>query len=275
MITRFETVNPVDDMPLSGMTYTPDNPTAVISIVHGFGEHCGRYAGMMDHLGEHGIASAALDLRGHGRSGGARGVCRDYENMRTDVDCLLDKTRSEFPNLPHFLFGHSMGGGLVLNYVLTRGQKDLSGVIATAPLLLTPEPIPKPLEYIVRMLRRIAPSMTLKNAIDGTKVSTVPAEQAAYEADPLNHGKLGVGLAVNLMEQGQWTLSNAENWNAPLLLMHAKQDVLTASSASQEFAAISQNCTFHMFENVAHEIHNDTSREAVYANITAFVESHL
>lgn len=262
-------------MPLSGVIYTPDNPTAVISLVHGFGEHIGRYAGMMDHLGEHGIATAALDLRGHGRSGGTRGVSRDYENMRSDVDVLTDKTREEFPDLPHFLFGHSMGGGLVLNYVLKRGAKALSGVIATAPMLRLPEPPPKPLELIVRALRRIAPGMSIKNAIDGTKISSLPNEQAAYEADPLNHGQLGVGLAVDLVQQGEWTLSQAESWTAPLLLMHARQDVLTAYEASREFAQKAQNCDFHTFENVAHEIHNDTSRDAVYANIITFVESHL
>ncbi len=275
MINRFDTVNPVDDMPLSGVIYTPDNPTAVISLVHGFGEHIGRYAGMMDHLGEHGIATAALDLRGHGRSGGTRGVSRTYENMRSDVDVLTDKTREEFPDLPHFLFGHSMGGGLVLNYVLKRGAKALSGVIATAPMLRLPEPPPKPLELIVRALRRIAPGMSIKNAIDGTKISSLPNEQAAYEADPLNHGQLGVGLAVDLVQQGEWTLSQAESWTAPLLLMHARQDVLTAYEASREFAQKAQNCDFHTFENVAHEIHNDTSRDAVYANIITFVESHL
>ncbi len=274
MITRFDTQSPVDSTPLSGMIYTPDNPVTVLNLVHGFGEHCGRYAHMMDALGQHGIATCALDLRGHGRSGGKRGVSHKYENLREDVEALLSQSQEHFTGLPHFLYGHSMGGGLVLNYVLTRGSHNLHGVMASAPLLTLPTPTPKVLEMTVRLLRKIAPDMTINNVIDGTKISTLSEEQKAYEADPLNHGKLGVGLAVDLVESGEWVLSNAQNWALPLLLMHAKNDKLTAFSGTKVFAQKAKNCTFHAFDNVEHEIHNDSSRADVYAAMNNFIKDH-
>ena len=253
----------------------PAKPKAVISLVHGFGEHCNRYAHMAAHLKTKGIAVAAIDLRGHGRSEGKRGVCKTYENFREDVDALLGKVENTYPDLPNILMGHSMGGGLVLNYTLTRGTSTLVGVISQAPLLKVPRPPGKMLEIIVKLLRKIAPNMTLGNPIDGSKVTTIEREAKIYEDDPLNHGSLGVGLAVDMIEGGQWVLDNADKWTTPLLIMHARNDQLTDFFASEAFAGAANNCQFVAYENVEHEIHNDTSRDDVYAEIVKFVKAQI
>ena len=275
MITKFETHNAVDDTELKGILYTPDNPVAVMNLVHGFGEHSGRYLHMMDALGEAGIAVAAIDLRGHGKSSGKRGVCYKYDLLRGDAESLLKFSAQQFPELPQFLYGHSMGGGLVLNHILNRGAGGLSGVIASAPLLTTPEPLPKALGLIVRMLTKMAPIVTLDNSISGDKISTLPEEQAAYESDPVNHGRLGVGLAEGILGGGEWVLSQAKSWNTPLLLMHAKEDKLTSFASSEEFARLAENCIFRGYENCEHEIHNDIARADVYREITAFIQDRL
>lgn len=275
MITKFETQNPVDNTALSGILYTPDNPVAVMNLVHGFGEHSGRYLHMMDALGEKGIAVAAVDLRGHGASSGKRGVCHSYDLLRGDAESLLRFSAQQFPELPHFLYGHSMGGGLVLNHILNRGGAGLSGVIASAPLLTTPEPLPKALTFMVRILKKIVPNMTLGNPISGDKISTLPEEQAAYEQDNVNHGRLGVGLADGMLGGGEWVLSQAENWNVPLLLLHAKDDQLTSFASSENFASRAKNCTFRGYENCQHEIHNDVARAEVYNEMTKFIQDRL
>ena len=275
MITKFETKNKIDETSLKGIIYTPDNPVAVLNIIHGFGEHSGRYLHMMDALGEKGIAVAAIDLRGHGISDGKRGVCRKYELLRGDAEALLDFSAEQFPELPHFLYGHSMGGGLVLNHILNRGPGGLSGIIASAPLIKTAEPLPKVLTFIVKMLKVVAPNVTLDNSIGGDKISTIPAEQAAYENDEVNHGRLGVGLADGMISGGEWVLSEAENWTAPLLLMHAKDDKLTSFEGSQEFAKRAANCTFRGYTDSEHEIHNDSCRADVYKEIIQFIEARL
>ncbi len=287
------TLNSQDGTRLNGCVFEPpSNPKAVMSLVHGFGEHCRRYADMADFLRMQDIAVVAIDLRGHGQSDGKRGVCRDYGHLREDVEALVEYSAQRFPGLPHILYGHSMGGGLVMNYILhgAKGGRQnvaqglrqeqtvaskFSAIIASAPLLKLADPVPSPLEFIVRVLRKITPNLSLSQPISGEKVSTLSEEKTAYEADPLNHGRLGVGLAVDMVEAGEWVLSHASEWALPLLLMHARGDRLTDFSGSAAFASKAQNCQFIPFENVEHEIHNDKCRAEVYTAMGDFINGHI
>jgi len=108
MLTDF-TESSADGTVLRGVIFDPPKaPKAVMSLVHGFGEHCGRYTPMADYLRDQDIAVVALDLRGHGRSEGKRGVCRDYGHLRADVSVLVKQSEQVFPDIPHILYGHSV-----------------------------------------------------------------------------------------------------------------------------------------------------------------------
>lgn len=273
-MTAFATQNPIDGCQLKGGLHPAKNAKAAMSLVHGFGEHQGRYAPMIAHLNQQGISVATLDLRGHGLSDGKRGVCHDYELMLGDVQALLNEAHQAFPDLPHVLYGHSMGGGLVMAYMLKRQPIEIKGVISSAPLLRPAEPIPGFLNGLVRLLRPLLPNMTIDNSISGDKISSLPDEQTKYEADPLNHGRLGLGLAVDMIDTGEWILSQAQNWDTPLLLMHAGQDQLTSWKASGEFMTTAQNAEFvGFFKNIQHEIHNDIQRDIVYENMLNFIDT--
>ncbi len=272
-MTNFETKNDSDGTVLRGHIWPAVNPKAVMSLVHGFGEHSARYADMARYLNSRNISVISLDLRGHGQSDGRRGYCPEYTHLLGDVDALLGKSRKVYPNLPHILFGHSMGGGIVLNHQLKYDSAGVSAVIASAPFIKPAVSISTPQRAIVKFLGKIAPKMSLGNKIDGSKISRLPAEQEAYLSDPLNHGKLGVGLAIGMVEGGEWIFENAENWNKPLLLVHAREDQLTDFSTSQSFAAKAQNCTFIAYENCEHEIHNDCHRADLYKAVAEFIES--
>ena len=264
-----------DGLRLSGQIHSPETPRAVMSLVHGFGEHQGRYEPMITYLSAQNIAVVTMDLRGHGTSEGKRGVCQAYDFMLGDVSAQLEKARRTFPDLPQFLYGHSMGGGIVLRYVSKPARRQgLAGVIASAPLLGLPKPLPKGQALFVKLLRKIAPNAVLPNPIPGSQISTLPEEQARYEADKLNHGKLGVGLAVDMIENGETVLSRAQNLNLPVLVMHAKDDQLTASAASENFAQLAPDCAFHLFEDCEHEMHNDTVRQEVFALMSDFITQH-
>ncbi len=275
MISELNLKNPVSGHARFGRMSAPEKPKAVMLLVHGFGEHSGRYEPMMAHLADHDIAVIALDLEGHGQSGGRRGVCRSYDVLLADVDLLKAKAKADFPGLPVFLYGHSMGGGLALHYVLKHGDDGLNGVIASAPLIHPAEPVPGPLRALVKILRPVLPNMTIGNEISGDKVSSVPDEQKRYEQDPLNHGRLGLGLATGIIEGGEWVADNAERWNTPLLLIHAEADKLTQFNSSREFAANAQNCEFHPMADCEHEMHNDSVREDVYGKMTAFMKARI
>ena len=274
-MSRFETKNSSDSTILRGQVWEAETPKAVMSLVHGFGEHSGRYADMSTYLNSKDISVVTLDLRGHGKSDGRRGYCPDYSQLLGDVDALLAKSREVYPDLPHMLYGHSMGGGIVLNHQLKSGGAGISAVIASAPFIKPAETVSKPQRTIVRFLGKVAPKMTLGNKIDGSKISRIPAEQETYLSDPLNHGNLGVGLAIGMVEGGEWIMENAANWKPPLLIVHAREDQLTDFSASEAFAAKAPNCTFKAYEDCEHEIHNDCHRDNVYKAASDFIESHL
>jgi len=253
----------------------PQTPRAVMTLVHGFGEHCERYTNMAAHLAESGIATVALDLRGHGKSEGKRGVVRDYSDYFDDLTCLLEKSRSEYPDIPHILYGHSMGGGLVIDYMLKEKPDDISAVIASAPLLRLAEPVPAPLKLIMRGLTKVLPDFSMSQPVKGEAVSTLADEQKLYVDDPLNHGTLGGRLALGMIARGEDSLSNAAKFTQPLLLLHSKDDVLTDFTASETFSQKAPNCVFLPFEGVAHEMHNDKSRPQVYSAMIDFIETHI
>lgn len=239
-------------------------------IIHGFGEHAGRYANMMDYLAGQGISTLALDLEGHGPLSRKKGVSRSYDIMHGDVALGLSEAAARFPGQSLFLYGHSMGGGLVLNHGLTKAP-DIAGYLVSAPLIIPADPVPGPLRAIVKILRPVLPNMTIKNAIGGDQVTSLAEEQVKYENDPLNHNRLGIGMAVDIIEGGEWVGAQADRWEAPLLLMHAKADKLTQFKATEKFASAAKNCTFMAMENCEHEMHNDVTRDKVYGAISTFI----
>lgn len=122
-------------IPIYAGYFRPEEVKGVIVLVHGFGEHSGRYMdGVIPMLLKESMAVVVYDNFGHGKSGGKRGHCPSYEALLALLGEILEKANSFFPNVPMFLYGHSMGGNLVLNYAL-RNKTNLNGVIATSPYL--------------------------------------------------------------------------------------------------------------------------------------------
>lgn len=261
-----------DGTALVGRHWPVENPKAVMTLVHGFGEHCGRYGPMASYLNEQGIAVVALDLRGHGKSEGRRGVIRSYDNFRDDLDVLLTKTRDLYPDTPQVLYGHSMGGGIVLNHG-SRQLDDLP-IIASAPLITLTEPVPAALRLLVKALGKLIPKGAIGQPIDGTKISNLPKEQNIYLEDPLNHGKMGFHLAQGMVQNGEDLSQYAKNWDRPLLLMHSKADQLTGFQGSSGFASEAKQVSFHEFETSQHELHNDAPRAEVYTLMSTFILKH-
>lgn len=270
----FEVTNADDGLVLQGRYWSPAKPIAVMSLVHGLGEHSGRYVELADRLGKANIAVVAVDLRGHGKSAGKRGVCTDYKLLKGDLEALLEKSRALYPDLSHFLYGHSLGGGLVLDYGRTPAQ-DIKGIIASAPFIALPTPTPAFIGHIANFLRRIFPNATLAQPLTGDKISTLPEEQKLYENDPLNHSRISFGLAVDAVEAGKRVAAHSSDWKTPLLLMHANGDQLTSCEASAEFARAAQNVTFRTYENSEHEMHHDVPKDTIFNEMIDFIKSRV
>ncbi len=269
--TSFQIDSVSDGLSLAGLHWSCEQPVAVVSLVHGFGEHCGRYEILADHLVQNGIAVVGVDLRGHGKTQGPRGIARKYSDVVGDVETLVRHTAELYPDTAHFLFGHSMGGGLVLHYGMNDQTDSLSGYLASAPLIHAKRRLPFYVRAAVKMLRMLMPGGSMPISVSGKKISNIPKEQDRYDNDPLNHNRLGFGLGVGMIEAGQNVLANAAKWGKPLCLWHSKADQITDFNASARFAAEAKNCEFTTFAGVQHEMHHDTSRDKVHALIAEYV----
>jgi acylglycerol lipase len=254
-----------DGLHLHARCWQPDGEvTAVVCLVHGLGEHGDRYAHLADFLTDHGDALFSFDLRGHGRSGGARGHSPAYDSLMDDVaDCLAEAVRT-FPDKPLFLYGHSLGGNLALNYGLRR-QPALAGLIATGPeLRLAFQPSGATLA-LGKILYRVMPSLQLANGLNPQWLSHDQGVVSAYGADPLVHDRISARLALDLLQAGDWALQHAGEWTLPLLLMHGEADPICSVSGSRDFAAAAgPACTLKVWPGLYHEIHNEHEQQQVF-----------
>ena len=271
VVQNFSINSRSDGLPLHAYRWSVENPVAVMSLVHGLAEHCGRYEKLVQHLNRNGIDVVGVDLRGHGKTEGPRGVSLQYADIAGDVSALVEETKSRYPALPRFLFGHSLGGGLVLHHGMTAVNDALSGYLTSAPLILPHKPVKKITRGLVKFLRKISPKSTLPIPVSGQKVSTIPEEQDRYNTDPLRHRRIGVGLAVDMIETGEKLYATADQWKKPLRIWHSSADPITSFDASTHFAKLAQNCEFTAFDEVRHEMHQDRSRDEVHALIVEFI----
>ncbi len=159
------TLTSADGYSLAARLWEPaDEPIGNVGVVHGLGEHSGRYAELAQWLNRAGYRVLAFDHRGHGLTAGIRGHVADYSLFADDISCLTDRLATVGPSLPSYLFGHSLGGNLVLNYVLRRAP-TLAGLVISSPLL---EPTTHP-SFLKRaaaqVLDRVWPSFTLPTRI--------------------------------------------------------------------------------------------------------------
>ena len=264
-----------DGLSLLGRAWiSPQNKIkGMVHLVNGLGEHSGRYAHVAETLNQAGYHLTGFDLRGHGLSEGKRGFTQDFDHLLDDIQVSLEETTSRFGHAwPIYLYGHSLGANLVLNYALRR-KSDLSGVIATAPSLrLAFEPSKIKL-LIGKIMAKLMPSFTMSNTLDVDALSRDSAVVKAYQDDVYVHDRLSARLAMDIFESGQYTLDHAQEWDLPLLLMHGTGDRITSHQASQEFAEdASDNVEFVSWENYYHEIHNDFGSAAVINKMVTWLD---
>ncbi len=254
-----------DGLQLFGQSRQPeDKPRAVVCLIHGLGEHSERYVHVADSLTQAGYALISFDLRGHGKSEGLRGHTSSYEALMQDISSLLEAANKKFTQLPFFLYGHSLGGNLVLNYVLRR-QSHLKGVIATAPWLRLAFEPPAFKIALGKITNYIWPSFSQKNGLD-TKVLSHDLEAVhSYENDPLVHDRISARMFISTYQAGQWALEHAFEFSLPLLLMQGGDDKIISVEAGREFAGkIKENCTLKIWDVLYHEIHNEPEKEEVF-----------
>lgn len=243
----------------------------VVCLVHGLGEHSGRYGHVAAVLTGAGYALLAIDLPGHGKTEGKRGHATSYDALLDIVGLLLEKGGELYPGLPRFLYGHSMGGNLVINYALRR-RPALAGVVATSPWLgLANEP-PAVLAGLVGLLSRVGPAMTIPNGLKVADLSRDLAVVKAYQDDPLVHDRISLSLLKSMIESGKWAQERAADFPLPLLLMHGTADRITSAEMSGRFGRAAANTTLKLWEGFYHETHNEPEQGEVLAMMVWWLE---
>jgi acylglycerol lipase len=264
-----------DGLKLYSREWIPDNSKkklkGVICIIHGLGEHSGRYSHMAEFFTDKGYIVEALDIRGHGKSDGKRGYSPHYDFIMNDISGFLEEVKNRHAKDKIFLFGHSLGGNFVLNFALRKKPK-ISAVIASGSLL---KPAFKPSAVKVllgKMMYNIMPGLSMNNGLDINMVSHDPEVVRKYLNDPLVHDRITPRFAMDFLNAGLWALENAGSISLPLLIMHGGGDRITSAEASSEFAKKSgKKCTFKIWDGCYHEVHNEPVQNEFFKYIADWI----
>ena len=244
-----------------------------IALVHGIGEHSGRYAALADAFNTAGYGVLAFDLRGHGRTGGQLGHIPSYEIAMQDIDYLLEQTARLHAGQPIFLYGHSMGAALVLYYALNR-RPTLTGIIATSPGLAPAKPPSGATLLTARLAYRLMPTMQVENGLDLAGLSNDPEVIRRYQADSLVHSKISARLGLDMLQNGQWVLEHASEFPLPLLLTVGTEDRLVSLTAIRQMATRvpAERLSYREWKGGYHELHNEPNKAEIITSILEWMK---
>ncbi|NNF16858.1 MAG: alpha/beta hydrolase [Gammaproteobacteria bacterium] len=251
-------------------------PRAVILLVHGLAEHCGRYEPLARRMMQENIAVCALDLPGHGQSSGAPCHIQKFEQLHNSVSELRNRLAQWYPKAPVFLLGHSMGG-LIATGILLRHQDRYAGCILSGPAVRSPLQPPLLQLLVVRLLSVVAPRARVLG-LDPAGVSRDPAVVKNYIADPLNYsGKVTARLVTELFSHMQQALDGAPSITLPLLILHGGADSMTAPSGSTQLhdSATSSDKTLKIYDGLYHEIFNEPEGPQILNEVAQWIIARL
>lgn len=257
---------------LNGIVESPGEHTkAVVILVHGLGEHIRRYSHWAELFKKEGIGFLGVDLPGHGRSPGRRGSIRSYSLTDEMLDILLKSCNQTFPGCPVYIYGHSLGGGIVLDYLLRRKPK-VRGAIVTSPWLrLSFEP-PKSKIVMASILKHIIPGLIQPSGLNVNHISHDTGVVEKYKNDPLVHGKISVSLFDAAMRAADYSLIHASELKTPTLLIHGSDDLITSPGGSREFAGKTGMVELKIWDGGYHELHNEPFKEEVFKYIINWIK---
>ncbi len=256
---------------LYGRMWLPQQSmTGLVIMIHGVGEHSGCYEQWAQKFVNESIGFLAFDLRGHGKSTGKRGHA-SYKAIKDDLRWVIKTMRKKFPQTPLILYGHSMGGNIVLEYALSRGV-NVQGIIASSPWLKLVNPPSPIIMRVAKFVAKIFPSFTVRTGVRSEELGNTEAAGKSTKKDPLLHKKISVKLFMDIWNNGEWIMRNKHKINTPLLLMHGSLDQLTSCKATQSFARHSgPNTKFKQWRGMFHDLYNDPNNEIVFQYVVSWI----
>jgi alpha-beta hydrolase superfamily lysophospholipase len=249
--------------------WAAEQPIAAVLLIHGIGEHSGRYEHVGQALAMAGFDTLSFDNRGFGQSGGRPAYVQSFDEYVRDVEDLLTQRRTL--GVPVVLMGHSLGGLIATSYLVSdRPQPDLA--VLSAPALGATVPLWQRLA--VPVLSRVAPKLHVKAAFDGSVLSRDPAVQEAYNNDPLRVNGSTTLLGRHIIAEMKATSALLHRIQVPLYVLHGSDDELIPPSASEAIGQLS-NSTRKLWPGLRHETLNEPEQDQVIAGITEWLENQL
>jgi acylglycerol lipase len=249
---------------------------AVLLLVHGLGEYCGRYVNHVNALVPLGYAIYGLDHLGHGKSDGEREVIQRFEDYTEPLTSYYNMVKGWQPGKPIFILGHSMGGLITCAYLLNH-QADFKGAIISAPAIKIGEGISATTITMGKVLSRIAPKTGVL-ALDTSAISRDPEVVKAYASDPLVfHGKTPARLAAEMLKAMQRVTAEVGKITLPFIAIQGTADKLVEPSGAQMLydGAGSKDKTLKMYEGLYHEVHNEPEREVMFKDLEVWLAAHV
>jgi alpha-beta hydrolase superfamily lysophospholipase len=250
----------------------------ILAIVHGLGGHSGMYLNMVKQLIPNNFAVYGIDLRGNGKSSGQRAYINSWDEYREDVGAFLEVVKSQNPGIPCFLFGHSMGGLTVLDYILRcpEAAKSLKGVIAFTPAL-GESGVPRTRIILGRILSRIYPRFSLSVGMDLSLASRNPEAIATYLQDTLRHTQGTARLSTEFFATLAWVQAHAADLHIPFLMMLAGADKVTLPEGGRVFfqKVNFEDKELREYPERYHNMHDDFDSDEVLADLTNWLQRHL
>lgn len=266
----------IDSARIFATCWLPDHPKANVLLIHGYGEHHGRYRHVIEALVSAGYAVFALDHRGHGKSEGLRAHVDNFDHFIADIHHLRQRIDGDYGGRPLFILGHSMGSLLTLTYAARHGL-GLAGAVSSGCPLNSAETVSPLIVFAAKVLTWFVPKMALAETVPLTTLSRDPAVLRAFEDDPLNyHGKMRVRIGTEIDRTINWLKAHLDRLTMPLLIVHGEADAVTPVSGSRLVyeRATAQDKTIRTYPGLFHEIFNEPEREQVLSDVISWLNAH-
>lgn len=245
-----------------------EKPRVAVLLVHGLGEHCGRWGHVAELLNERGMSVYSFDLRGHGRSSGRRTHVDSFDDYIDDLR-LVAETDVMPTGLPWVLYGHSLGG-LIAAVYLTGDNPQPAAAVLSAPALAAD--VPTALRYAANVLGRVTPALPLPNSINGDHLSSNPEVAEAYFGDPLVETKATAGFGREAIQAQAAVRGALEQISVPLFVFHGAEDELVPPRASAPLGGV-EGATRTLYPGLRHETHNEPEQEEVIGDMADWIEA--
>jgi len=258
------------------VVYTPDCPPGRIEgavlMVHGFGEHAGRYEGLAERFCRRHYLFYVFDQRGHGKTPGRRGVASSYGAMQSDIGEMIGRIRDEYPGVPISLYGHSMGGNLVLHYLISQPCRGVVCAVVSSPWLQLYKPPRAALAAAAGAAAALLPGFAVKASLNLSYLTHDRQIVENLNKDPLYHNKIGARLYFQIDEAARYILENADKLKVKTLMLTAEDDrIISVQAAAQFCGKAGDRVTAITWPGAYHELHNEPNADEVFEAVRGFI----